>query len=154
VLQDFLEILRTGDNALHKRLREVVDTSVADLPDHVLSMFLDAATIMYGCSETQALCAWTRMHSTTRPAAVRSGWAQLQRRSLVKVNAKTLWVHDVIKALAGEQANTTANGAPIRIWRPSQVSAFTVGVTEAAAAAYVVLNCYICSTTEVCVLQQ
>jgi hypothetical protein len=133
VLQDFLEILRTGDNALHKRLRDVVDTSVADLSDHVLSMFLDAATVMHGCKETQALCAWTRMHSTKRPEAVRSGWKQLQRRSLVKLDSdgNMIWVHDVIKALAGERASNTTNGAPTRIWRPDQVSASTVGVIEA-----------------------
>jgi hypothetical protein len=124
-LQDFLELLTRGHVSLDERLRNVVDISVADLPEYVLSMFLDAATIMYGCREAHALCAWVRMHSTEPAAAVRGGWAQLQSRSLIKLqfdddtDVEVLWVHDVIKALAGRRASGTAS--PLRLWLEHQV---------------------------------
>jgi hypothetical protein len=120
--QDYLVLLTNGHRKLDKRLDDVVEKSVSDLEPYVLSMFLDAATVMYGCSETQALCAWEGMHQLESPEAVRWGWAQLQSRSLVKTNEGQLWVHDVVKALAGDRARGAVNGASIRIWRSDQVS--------------------------------
>jgi hypothetical protein len=119
--QDFLVLLTNGHIKLDKRLDDVVEQSVGDLRPYVLSMFLDAATVMYGCSEAHALCAWGGMHQSESPQAVRWGWAQLQQRSLVKVDEGKLWVHDVVKALAGERARVAS---PTRVWRPDQVSVF------------------------------
>jgi hypothetical protein len=55
VLQDFVKLLADGHRSLDKRLHDVVEQSVGDLEPYVLSMSLDAATVMYGCSEAQAL---------------------------------------------------------------------------------------------------
>jgi hypothetical protein len=124
-----LELLTLGHISLDERLRNVVDISVADLPEYVFSMFLDAATIMCGCIEAHALCAWVHMHSQEPAAAVRWGWAQLQSRSLIKLQSdddtdvEVLWVHDVIKALAGRRASDSSRAAAIRLWREDQVSA-------------------------------
>lgn len=116
--QDFLENLITGYPDLDDTLRRVVEDSVADLPANVHAMFLDAATVMYGRSEQHALCTWEAVSS--RPARVRSGLAKLKQRSLLKTDDDgNLWVHDVIKSLAGDKADQDGT----RIWRSDQVSA-------------------------------
>jgi hypothetical protein len=81
------------------------------------SMFLDAATVLYGRSAEAAVYTWDAMYGH---AALKL--KHLQGSSLVQVIDDVLWVQDVIRAIAAKQADIVNEERMTRVWRDDQAS--------------------------------
>ncbi|CAM9157218.1 unnamed protein product [Chrysoparadoxa australica] len=83
------------------------------------AMFLDAATVFHGQSVQKARCAWQAMY---KHLAVGSIFTRLCRMNLVKsmknAEADCIWVHDVLRHLAGQRSMTKQPGK--RMWKTNQ----------------------------------
>eukprot|EP00611_Tribonema_gayanum_P020652 TRINITY_DN3808_c0_g1_i2.p1 TRINITY_DN3808_c0_g1~~TRINITY_DN3808_c0_g1_i2.p1 ORF type:complete len:941 (-),score=103.50 TRINITY_DN3808_c0_g1_i2:57-2879(-) len=108
-----------GDN----RMAKLLTLSLDNLKVYEKEMFLDACTVMHGREPHHALCVWQACHSGRD---LRNSLKELEYRSLVETrkvddeNKKSLWVHDVLRALAGDEACAT------RVWKAQQKA--SVGV--------------------------
>lgn len=125
-----MDQLRSGTD-LGKRVDEIVSLSLANLQPFVTSMFLDAATVMHDREEEHAIATWNSMRVAEGADADAGIWLRkLMSRSLVKAEHveprgrrlayQKLWVHDVLKALAGQMV--LAERPVTRVWRSKQVS--------------------------------
>ncbi|CAM9375182.1 unnamed protein product, partial [Chrysoparadoxa australica] len=122
--EEALDALNKGADVGDGRLSAVLETTLAQNRD-VEEMFLDAATVFYGRSVQQALYAWQAMHENL---PVPKSFDVLLQVNLVKSvkndyddgydEADCIWVHDVLRQLAGQRSMTKHPGQ--RIWKTNQ----------------------------------
>jgi hypothetical protein len=111
--------LRSGGFTIaDPRFDDLVDSSLNQFRNNTLlkNMFLDASTVLYRRSAEAAKCHW-ESYDRSAPLA----FQQLIGCSLVKIVDDKLWVHDIIKAIACEQARAFNTHRLTRVWLPDQV---------------------------------
>ncbi|CAM9351083.1 unnamed protein product [Chrysoparadoxa australica] len=111
--EEALDALRKGFVG-DTRLAVVLETTLAK-NNGIEDMFLDAATVFHGQSVQQALYAWQAMY---KHLPVPRKFDVLLQVNLVKRVGGCIWVHDVLRQLAGQRSMAKHPGK--RMWKTNQ----------------------------------